>query len=62
VSGNFYDWFLSKEFVNNRTGSFYVGLVSIKMADLKAAIQITDEETCENSGLDKLVLSTILLY
>lgn len=48
---NFQDWFISKEFVNNRTGDVFVGVVSIKMADVTKTVPITDEVTCEESGI-----------
>ena len=50
---------MTKEFVNNRTGDFFLGIVSIKMADQKLAVPITDEATCEDSGIDKQVLMKV---
>ena len=56
-----HDWFVTKEFVNNRTGFFYLGVASIKMADIKVPVPLIDESKCEDSGIDKQVLTTFFL-
>ena len=55
IPDTLHDWFVSKEFVNNRTGYVYFGVASIKMADLTVPVPIIDESTCQDSGIDKQV-------
>ena len=59
IQDNFYDWFISKEFVNNRTGDVFVGVASIKMADVTKPVPITDEATCEESGIMSQVAKSL---
>ena len=49
--GLFYDWFVTKEFINNKTGNFYIGMVSLKLANPTDRLLDSDEASCADSGI-----------
>jgi hypothetical protein len=55
--GAFLDWFITKEQVNNRTGEWYFGIVSVIVPDGDNITGvITDEAPCDSSGIDSATL------
>ena len=53
----YYDWFITKEFVNNRTGRWFIGVANLagtrSVDDL-----VTDETPCSANTLTKDMLSS----
>ena len=52
---------MTKEFINNKTGNFYIGMVSIKMANLNDQPLTKDEATCAESGIMDKVKKTVFM-
>ena len=56
VDEEFMDWHITTEEVNNRTGSWYFGVVAID-TESNVTDVLTDMASCEDSGLESLKLS-----
>ncbi len=55
--GDYLDWFITKEQVANRTGEWYVGVVSVKVpAGMNITEVVNDGLSCEYAGLTKDIL------
>jgi hypothetical protein len=58
--GNFLDWFITKEEVNNRTGDWYFGVLSVATPSGKNVTEIIEDRVpCSESGLTRSLLGWV---